>query len=55
MKAFPYQMSFFNYAIFGFGIIIIILLCMLFANVTKIPWKGRDDGEEKNKRNIKNG
>jgi len=31
----------------GFGTIVIILLYVLFANVTKISWKGNDGGEEK--------
>jgi len=40
-------MGFFQYVLFGIGIIAIILLCALFANVTKIPWKGKNEGEEK--------
>ena len=38
-------MGFFQYVLFGIGIIVIILLSVLFANVTKIPWKGKN-GEE---------
>ena len=40
-------MSFFQYVLFGIGIIVIILMVVLFANVTKIPWKGKDGGEGK--------
>ena len=40
-------MSFFQYALLGIGIIVIILMCVLFANVTKIPWKEKDERKGK--------
>jgi hypothetical protein len=48
-------MSFFQYALFGIGITAIILLCVLFANVTKIPWKQQDEREGRDQNDIADG